>query len=325
MTRGIVCSGLMAYMLACLLGVRASGQQPDYAEGSQYFDALRKLSLESDYDRVDVNMSGERVTIVGCPTDAPPPPTTPIPMQLAVRVWGQLVDYAGNPGPFVNLQKHKWQRNERFYLWIDTAVPLQLSIFQNYPDGRPASRQVTPDPRFPATFATIMPGRPFRYPVMLKVDDDLRDEIISIIAVRADAGVLPCNGAQAVAISGDGSAAAVATNSTAAAQAHVDTVIRRDEIPPGGQVRIRARAGAMAQTASDGVMKGEVIAGTNEVYKGLNEIVTAPRSKDVPGEKLGIVAPNPSDQTSSNNAPDVDLLLLGPGNIAHVELIFHKD
>jgi hypothetical protein len=222
------------------------------------------------------------------------------------------------------LQKYRWQRSERFYLWLDTAVPLQLSIFQNYPDGRPESRQVTPDERYPATFATIMPGRPFRYPVLLQADDDLRDEIVSIIVVRADTGVLPCNGAQAVAVATGAGAAATAVSGNAAAQAIVDTVIRRDQIPPGGQVRIHA--GAMAAVASQGVMKGDVIEMNNAVFKGLNEAVRkGPLEKGGPADKLGVVSGNPVAVASATNAEDVDILLLGPGNIAQIELTFHKD
>ena len=107
----------------------------------------------------------------------------------------KLVNPAGQAGPYVNVVKHKWQRRERFYLWLETAVPIQLALFQNYPEGLLPSRQVSPDERFASSFATIMPGGPYRFPVLFKTDDDLRDEQVSLVVVRSDAQVLPINGA----------------------------------------------------------------------------------------------------------------------------------
>jgi hypothetical protein len=140
-----------------------------------------------------------KFTVVGdCPVDPGPVCTDPstgtqIQPCLGIQVWGEL---AHRPGTYVNLTKHKWQRSEQFYLWIHSAVPIQVALFQNYPpDSGRASEQRSPDPRFPATFQTILPGQPYRFPVKIQLDDNLIDELMSIVAVRTDTGCLPINGA----------------------------------------------------------------------------------------------------------------------------------
>lgn len=120
-------------------------------------------------------------------------PNTP-PIKMGVAIWGELAQ-GPQAGQKVNFIKHKWQRREQFYVWVESAVPVQLSIFQEYAEGGPQPKPVIPDPAYPSTFATVMPGQPFKIPVVFEMDDNLQDELMSIVVVRAQSGILPMNSA----------------------------------------------------------------------------------------------------------------------------------
>jgi hypothetical protein len=260
------------------------------------------------------------------------------PMGLAVKIYGQVLDVAGQPGAFINLTKHKWQRKERFFLWLETAVPLQLAVFQNYPQtqGLVPSRQVSPDERFPETFGTILPGQPYRFPVMLEMDDNLIDEIVSFIVVRADAAVLPINGAPVAA--------------TATASATATAIVDLHGLPPGSEVTVatQAQAGAGAAavtpppavapsvagagatalsgiTGPGGTLKSTVVKQTRDIFKELNDqALVKPATKS--RLKLNLTAPPPPQlPPTSTSYGDVEILMMGPGKVAQIELTFHKD
>ena len=311
------------------------------------FAALKANSMQAIEDgkvetvEAAVVAGGQKIRLVGQAQIAPAPPMIPAgpPLRLGVKICGQLLD-----GRFVNLTKHKWQRGEPFYLWLETAVPIQLAFFQNYPDGRPPSRQVSPDERFPSTFATIMPGKPYRFPVLIQMDDDLRDELVSIVVVRADAQVLPINGATVV--SGNAVATASATAVASAivetqtgvmASAHATATVG---VPGGAAAQAQAAAGAGPGGARasafaaalggvvgpGGTLKSAAASQTKSILAALNTYArTQPKSKS--GRmKLGLVAPPPPVAPPiSTNFGDVEILLMGPGNIAQIELTFHKD
>ena len=151
---------LGGWMVGLLVGVVLVAwcglvEAADREELMKRFDVLKANSMQAieseNVKTVEVTMGAEKIRLVGQAQIAPAPamPVAPPlppgpPLRLGVKVWGQLLD-----GRFVNLTKHKWQRSEQFYLWLETAVPIQLAFFQNYPDGRPPSRQVSPDERFP--------------------------------------------------------------------------------------------------------------------------------------------------------------------------------
>jgi len=326
------------------------------------FDTLKANSMAAvangkvETVEAAVVAGGQKIRLVGQAQIAPAPPMIPAgpPLRLGVKICGQLLN-----GQFVNLTKHKWQRSEQFYLWLETAVPIQLAFFQNYPEGRPPSRQVSPDQRFPSTFATIMPGVPYRFPVLIQMDDDLRDEQVSIVVVRADAQVLPINGATMV----SGSAVATAS-ATAVASAIVETQTgvmasahaTATAVGPGGaaaQAQAQAAAGAggaaaqaQAQAAAGpggaqasafaaalggvvgpgGTLKSAAATQTKSIMAALNNYARfQPKSKST-RMKLSLVAPPPPMAPPiSATYGDVEILLMGPGNIAQIELTFHKD
>ena len=330
-------------VLAVLLTWCGMGEAADRSEMMSRFDALKSNSMAAvksgNVEMVEATVGTEKIRLVGQAQIAPVPMPVGPPLRLGVKIWGQLLD-----GRFVNLTKHKWQRSEQFYLWLETAVPIQLAFFQNYPEGRPPSRQVSPDQRFPSTFATIMPGAPYRFPVLIQMDDDLRDEQVSIVVVRADSQVLPVNGATVV----SGNAVATAS-ATAVANAIVDTqtgavataqATATTGVPGGAAAQAQAAAGvgpggsrASAFAAAlggvvgpGGTLKSSAASQTKSIMAALNTYaLTQPKAKST-RMKLGLVAPPPpASPPISTTFGDVEILLMGPGNIAQIELMFHKD
>jgi hypothetical protein len=97
----------------------------------------------------------------------------------------------------VHLEKYKWQRKQRFYVWFESAAPVYVGFWQDY-DGKAPSRKVLPDERFPQSYSAILPGQPFRFPVLLEMDNDLNNEFMSIEVVLANNPDVPINKPNAV-------------------------------------------------------------------------------------------------------------------------------
>ena len=111
------------------------------------------------------------------------PAAQPTPCNLGIKVWFSLED-----GTCFNPTKRKMGVKERFYVHIQSAVPVYVALFQNYPESaQPESRQVYPDTRYPDSFKVLQAGQATRLPVAFEMDDDTRDEIMSMVVVRADA------------------------------------------------------------------------------------------------------------------------------------------
>ena len=101
---------------------------------------------------------------------------------LGIKVWFSLED-----GTVFNPVKRKMAPKERFYVHIQSAVPVFVSLFQNYPESRPESKQVYPDTKHPETLKVIQANVATKLPVPFEMDDDTRDEIMAMVVVRADA------------------------------------------------------------------------------------------------------------------------------------------
>lgn len=184
----------MKNLFVCLIavGFMAAGVRAD--EGANYAAATAKFAemkaaSEANPDLVQEGArfevpAGTKFNIAPVQNLVPNKP----PYRCGIAVWFQLED-----GRFVNPIKHKWQRRERFRIWIEPAVPVTVSLHQNYSDDRPGSRQVYPDIRYPETFRSFPACRPVTLPVSFEMDDDLIDEIMSMVVVRCDAGLLPFN------------------------------------------------------------------------------------------------------------------------------------
>ena len=50
---------------------------------------------------------------------APPVAVGQLPVRLGVKIWGQLAD----TGQLINITKFRWNPKQRFWLWIEVAVP----------------------------------------------------------------------------------------------------------------------------------------------------------------------------------------------------------
>ena len=120
------------------------------------------------------------IASVAIPTTAGSGVTTQC--NLGVKVWFSLEN-----GTCFNPIKRKMGVKEKFYVHVQSAVPVYVSLFQNYPESRPESKQVYPDQKYADSFKVIQAGVATRLPVVFEMDDDTRDEIMSMVVVRADA------------------------------------------------------------------------------------------------------------------------------------------
>lgn len=127
----------------------------------------------------NVSMSGSASTSSGVSGSSSS--TSSIASSLGIKVWFELSN-----GTMVNPTRKKWDNKEKFYIHIQTSVPVYVSLYQNYPDSRPVSRQIYPDKKYPEGFKVLQPGQSTRLPVLFETDDDMRDEIMSLVVVRAD-------------------------------------------------------------------------------------------------------------------------------------------
>ena len=128
------------------------------------------------------------VTLRGAQVEAASPNATAsatgntITANLGIKVWFTLED-----GTAFNPIKRKMGVKEKFYVHIQSAVPVFVSLFQNYPNSQPESRQVYPSKDHPETLKVIQANVPTRLPVPFEMDDNTLDEIMAMVVVRADA------------------------------------------------------------------------------------------------------------------------------------------
>jgi hypothetical protein len=127
------------------------------------------------------------------PGPAPGPTPGPAPAQLCVKVWAELSDDKGTQtNQFVPIEMYKWHPDERFYFWVESPVPVQLSLSQYYNISAAEAKDpklVSPNPAFPNTYATVAPGQPFRFPQLFKCDHTQRDEFVTLTVIQAGAPV----------------------------------------------------------------------------------------------------------------------------------------
>lgn len=185
--------------------------QDKYDDHRARFEKLKSNSAASPHETRQIEVDGARFDVPSQRIDIDPVPNVDPnkdPYQCGIAVWFQLEN-----GRYVNPVKHRWDPEERFHIWIEPAVPVTISLHQNYPEDRPPSRQVYPDAEFPKTFMSFPAGRSSKLPVRFKMDDDLRNEIMSMVVVRTDCVDLPLNK-----IDGDGTSGPGGTLRTAAAK-----------------------------------------------------------------------------------------------------------
>jgi len=169
----------------------------------------------------------------------------------AVRVWFELTD-----GRYVDPRFYRWAPGEMFYVHVQSATPVYVALYQNFPRG--GSRQVYPDPRYPHSYQIMAPGVDTRLPVLFRTDMNFAPEHMSIVVSRADwSGIQPyVPQATTTAINAYGTAYAQATSPGAYVQA-----------TPGGATAtaIGADGSVATATVTDGIWKSAAI---QDILKG---------------------------------------------------------
>lgn len=104
--------------------------------------------------------------------------------KIAIKVWFELVD-----GTLVNPLKRTWKPKEQFYIHIKSAVPIYISLHQNYLNddkGNNDSVLVYPNEKYPESNNVVQANQEVKLPVLFELDDNNLDENMSMVVVRAD-------------------------------------------------------------------------------------------------------------------------------------------
>ncbi|MDR2705266.1 MAG: hypothetical protein LBC02_05765 [Planctomycetaceae bacterium] len=152
----------------------------------------------------------------------------------AIKVWFELSD-----GRYVNPKYYRWAPNEIFYVHVLSAVPVYVTLYQNYP-GISQSKRAYPDERFPASFRIIKPGEDTRLPVAFQMDGNHNTEFMSIVVTRADWEGIRAEVPQAAAVAATVVAQTTTnqtTNITTTANTTSNATIVASVNPPGGLIK----------------------------------------------------------------------------------------
>ena len=208
---------------------------------------------------------------------------------LAVKVW--FTDIQGNP---YNPTKHRFNPKERFDIWICSNVPVVVSLFQNYQEDRPDSRLVYPVKDNPVTYQPLKAFVPVKIPVSFEMDDDMRNEIMSIVVSKGDK---------------TGSV----TNVVDAAITNINTGATQSVIVDGNNNNI-----IMNQEVADCLVRFN-----NRVLESKNSSL---RFTPCPGTSLYVNTPTPTGVTCTQQefGRDVCCILFGHGAIAQYQITLHK-
>lgn len=229
-------------------------------------------------------------------------PNPPPPVQMCVKVWAELSDPAGTKsGQFVNIELYKWKPKQQFYFWVESAVPINLSLFQNYDVGLAEARPpklVSPDPKFPLTYSTCEAGVPFRFPQLFETDLNLREEFVTLTVIAAGASVPVGPGPNPPVIQqplNDPNAGMVINNNTLVNQTNVFV------------------------SQNPGPLDAAPMGGGSRSF----------RAKDREGQRMGPVNPElpPGANPQTFASPDgnvVAMFAIGSQNIGHLPLRFSK-
>ena len=210
--------------------------------------------------------------------------------QSGAKIWFELKD-----GRYVHPTKHKWGINERFYIWVETPVPAFFHMSQNYPEDRHPIKEIFPDQRYPKTFYHFPAGRPYRLPVQFKMDDDQRDEIISICLVRVDdMETLPPNWRDGY----DNPYGLSSSGNTGGSSLQETGGVARS-VPRGGTAVARALSTRNAEI----------------------ERMTPQQKKNSPQARVSISG---GDQEYSQNPDDVAVIVFGAGKVTQVQFTLFK-
>lgn len=325
MKRSFSATSIFAMLLAvCLCGfANAEGTSTIRSESERAFtqltsnaiDAVNQIqkkkeeglkgAFDTKFQIAEVNSPSQTTTTTtttnssGQTTSSTQTRTTSSPSKIGIKVWFELAD-----GTIVNPTKKEWKPRERFYVHVQTAVPVYVALFQNYPDSRPTSRQIYPNTKYSDSFKALQPGQATKLPVLFEMDDDMRDEIMSMVVVRSDwEGIQTGLTAQAT-------ASVVHENGSAQVSAQVTT-----------------RGAATMKSINDSAVTKEkaTLEEVKENIAGLSEKEAANLVKALNNAsenvKFQIVG---SDVASSKQPNDVCFYMFGAGNVGQWQLTIKK-
>lgn len=289
----------------------------DRKDGLKQFDVMKTQAQKkldsSPASKKDPNVEitkTEKVPVLSSKFNLDPGGTTPPPAALGMKIWAELRD-GPNAGKFVNPAAYRWAAKERFWLWFETAAPVQLAIFQTYPDSVDGARQVVPDEKYPTSFKTIYPGEKFKFPLPFIMDDNGKTEYMAIVVARTDCDHLPLNGAIPL--------------PPAPPQPGTPPP------PPGPTITINNEVDVAIALNGGSVYKSKLGAAQKDAFTAIYK--TASKSGKIDGKSTkfnicegGTDVPTPGTGTGTNVLPpdDAALLLFGAGKIGMQQLELNK-
>jgi hypothetical protein len=98
------------------------------------------------------------------------------------KVWGERKA----DGKKVNLGKYAWKPEEEFYLHLESAVPLKLAIYEDFPGSKSVLR--LPDPEELASLDVIKPGEVYKVPAVFNTDKNGKEEWMRLVFAIAGSG-----------------------------------------------------------------------------------------------------------------------------------------
>ena len=217
---------------------------------------------------------------------------------LGIKVWFSLDD-----GTVFNPVKRKMAPKEKFHVHIQSAVPVFVSLFQNYPESRPESKQVYPDAKYPETLKVIQANVATKLPVAFEMDDDTRDEIMAMVVVRADSPQI-----QATLVQGT----TVTTVTTTTTGGTATTPVTTTTTTPAANATATASTGT--PTAA---VVAQATASTAGTMKSINDGLAGKTMEDP--TKFAIAAP-----TATAVPSDVAFYMLGAGHAGQWQLTLKK-
>lgn len=150
-------------------------------------EGLKKALADNEWGVKGEPASGFEIDEVSTPVQTDdarssvPSPAASIMSKLGIKIWFELSD-----GTLVNPVKRRWKQRERFYIHVQAAVPVYVTLYQSSPRKKSVSTQTYPHVQYPESFKVIQPGQSTRLPVLFEMDDDTQAEVMSMVVVRAD-------------------------------------------------------------------------------------------------------------------------------------------
>ena len=305
----------LAIAACAMLSTAAQAQSVSYQQANMMFQKLSRSPAASVPVHTATTSNGSRFSVIGKADTTPPPPvviqpiTPTVTPSLGVKVWFELVNGTVPTGQFVNPEKHKFQRQERFRVVVQTATPITMAISQYYPERSGAGKPVYPDAKYPSTYGVIPPNVRYPLPVLFAMDDTLTDEHMMLAISSATSSTSP-----------------VAWN-----QQQLTALGATPTTTPANQFGTTRTAGGFINQP---VSKPAVAAGTSRFLAAASEKIAATATADLKKKnRFTIVSPGPAPTPGgtppvippSPNPEDVQSILLHGNGSGVATFRLHKD